>query len=350
MHEFGHFLAAKACGIQVNEYAIGMGPKLISFQRGEYFQLLFKKFPLKPGKKGIGLTAYSLRLLPIGGFCAMEGEDEESEEANAFGNQPVWKRLIVCVAGAFTNFVAGMIVIAVIFGSYEAFPKVTLTEFADGFEYEGEAMLMEGDEVVKVNGYNILSSSDFSMMLGFGEGKPFNITVIRDGQKVHIKNLLMEKKEFSNEDGTTSIRYGISSSAEWVEADFGDRVGYILKTGDNFVKLIWISLGQLFTRQASVSDMTGVVGITKTIGDTAKESMPQMWYLVAFIAINLAVMNLLPLPALDGGRIMFLLVELIRGKPIKQKYEAIVHLVGIVLLMGLMLFVTYNDIVKLIRG
>ena len=335
IHEFGHFITARIFGVKVNEFALGMGPAIWK----------------KQGKE----TLYALRLFPVGGYCAMEGEDEESDDPSAFINKPIWQRCIILAAGAFMNFVAGIIILVLLYMPVDAYITPVIAGFDDGFQYEGESMLMEGDEILKINGYNIFTYSDVSIFLAHDEGEPYDFEVLRDGRKVQLQDVPLTKEIFPTEvtdvNGNTTtedqLRYGIAFTVK--EAGIGDKLKLSALNAVDFVRLIKVSLFDLFSGKATVNDMSGPIGIASAINTTAQQSMTSMWNLVALIAINLAVMNLLPLPALDGGRIFFLLIELIRRKPIQPKYENIVHLVGLGLFLVLMLYVSFNDIMRIIK-
>ncbi len=335
VHELGHFLAAKALGVRVNEFAIGMGPQLLSRQ----------------GKE----TVYSLRLLPAGGFCAMEGEDEDSNDPRAFGNQKAWKRFIILVAGAFMNFLTGVILIMVLLVGAQAFVGNTVSGFMDGFPYQGEEYLMPGDQIIAINGERIYVRSDFNLLLSRTEGAPVDLTVRRDGKTLTLTGLDLSLREYVDENGQTGYYYGLYFALEkatplnWIKYSLGNAI--------DFVRLVRLSLTDLFTGRAGMKDLTGPIGIIDTIGQVGEQSVnvteaiQNIIYFSAFLAVNLAVMNLLPLPALDGGRVFFLLVNsavtAVTRRKLDPKYEGYVHMAGLVLLLGLMVVVAFNDIVRI---
>ena len=270
LHEFGHFITAKRFGVRVNEFSIGMGPAIF--------------------KKQIGETLYALRIVPLGGYCAMEGEDEDTDDVP----------------------------------------------------------LMAGDTIVRIDDYNVYLINDFFLQLERGENKPFyDITVLRNGEEVFLDDVRLEQREVII-DGEKQMKYGLNFAIE--ESTFTGKTKYVFQNAYNLVRLVKVSLVDLITGRAGVNDLSGPVGIGTMMVDTAKQSMPSLWYLLALVSINLGIMNLLPIPALDGGRLFFMLIELIRRKPINPKYESWVHAAGVLLLIALMLFVTFNDIVKLFAG
>ena len=334
-HEFGHFIAAKSCGIKVNEFSVGMGPAIFKKQKGE--------------------TLYALRLLPIGGYCAMEGEDEETDDPRSFMSQPVWKRLIVLVAGSAMNFLTGLLIVVLIFSGYAGFVGNEITELADGFPLQGEDGLMVGDKIVSINGEKVYYAEDFSMFMSRAGGQNVDITVLRGGKKVVLNDLPLKLREYEIS-GQTVLRYGISFNI--IKGTFGTRMSYSLYTAGNFVRNVRMGLVDLFTGRAGLKDMSGPVGIVSVINDVADQAdnthdaLINVAYICAFIAVNLAVMNMLPIPALDGGRVLFLLVtaviELITKKQVDPKYESFINAAGLVLLLGLMVIVMFNDIRRLI--
>ncbi len=335
-HEFGHFIAAKSCGIKVNEFSVGMGPAIF--------------------KKQIGETLYALRILPIGGYCAMEGEDEDTGDPRAFTAQPAWKRLIVLVAGSFMNFLTGLIIVIIIFSGYSGFVGNEIAAFTDGFDLEGENGLMVGDRIVSINGEKVWYAEDFSMFMSRAGGKNVDIMVKRaTGEPIALFDFPLKLKEYEIS-GQKVMRYGISFKV--IEGTPDSRLRYSLYTARNFVRNVRIGLTDLVTGRAGLSDMSGPVGIVSVINEVAeqsdntKDALLNVAYICAFIAVNLAVMNMLPIPALDGGRVLFLLITAlivhITKKKIDPKYEGYIHAAGLVLLLGLMIVVMFNDIRRLI--
>ncbi len=335
-HELGHFLTAKACGVQVNEFAVGLGPAILKKKRGE--------------------TQYSLRILPLGGFCAMEGEDSVSENPRAFTSQPVWKRFLILVSGAAMNFLTGLLVVLLLFSRSEYFVGSTVTDLAEGFRYGGEQGLMVGDEIVRIDGHAVWYVDDFQTYMSRSDGT-VDMTVLRGGRRVELKDYPLQMEEF-DVDGETVTRYGITFNI--IRANLWEKFKYGCYTAYDFVRLVYMSLGDLLRGAVGVNELSGVVGIVDTISQVGQQSATRsaallnIAYLAAFIAVNLAVMNLLPIPALDGGRIFFLLVtwvlEKILGRKIDPKYEGYIHAAGLVLLLLLMAYVMFNDIVRIVHG
>lgn len=335
IHELGHFLVAKACGVKVLEFSIGMGPQLWH----------------KEGKE----TQYSLRLFPIGGFCAMEGEDGESDDPRAFGNTAGWKKFLVLIAGSASNFIAGMLLILCLFAASTGYVSTTLSGFVDGFPCQGETMLQAGDEIVSIDGSAVLLYSDISTLLNRGNGKTHDIVVRRDGEKIVLNDLPLTPREYEVE-GKKVTMYGLYFQSK--EATFGSKLRLGLANSVDFVRMIWWSLEDLFTGAVGFSALSGPIGIVDAMGqmaesaDGVRQAVDNLLYFAAFLAINLAFMNLLPLPALDGGRVFFLILNglavLLFRRRIPAKYEGYVHFGGLVLLLGLMVVVAVQDVYRII--
>ncbi len=339
VHEWGHFIVARLCGVRVLEFSLGMGPVL--WQR--------------ESKKG---TKISLRALPIGGFCAMEGEDESSDDPSAFTNAAAWKRFLILAAGAAMNFVIGVLIVFVCYTQAEGFVTPTVTAFMDGCPYQGEDALQEGDTFYKINGHRIYFSADVSTYLSRHTGDTSDIVVIRDGEKIRLDDFPIVPVEYIDPDtGETVMKYGFYFQS--FATGFGALVKYSWYQSIDFVRQVWMGLEDLVTGAVGIREMSGVVGIVDVIADvgvsspTVYDALFNIAYLTAFIAINLAVMNLLPIPALDGGRIFFLvvtwLIEHIIRRKIAPKYEAYVNTAGLVALLGLMAFLMCNDILRIIQ-
>ena len=333
VHEFGHFSAAKLCGVKVNEFAVGMGPAIWKKQKGE--------------------TLYALRAIPLGGYCAMEGEDGESDEPRAFTNAPVLKRLLILVAGSFNNYLLGLIVIFCLYLGAAAFLSPTIAGFIEGCPYEGENALMVGDRFVKIDGRRIYQHYDVSDFLQQGDGT-YDLVLLRDGKKVTLRDFHMEKHLYEGQDREL---YGFTFGYE--EATLPVKLRYTWDTGMEFGRMVWMGLGQLVHGEVGLKDMSGPVGIVDAMAETGEsaastaDAVYEILYLGAFIAINLAIMNMLPIPALDGGRVFLLLVtaliEFVTRRKLNPKYESYIHGAGMALLLTLMAVIMLSDILKLFQ-
>ncbi len=337
VHELGHFLAAKACGVRVNEFAVGMGPTLWQKQKGE--------------------TQYSLRAFPVGGFCAMEGEEEESDDPAALNNQGFWKKLLIFAAGAAMNFLAGLLIIFFLYLPAQGFYQPVLSGFADGCPLQGADGLQVGDRLVSIDGERVYVYSDVSLLLGLNNTGVFDLVVDRSGEKVRLDDFAMERQTYTDQSGNAYSGYGLFFGA--AEATFGDKLAYTWNNAVDFVRLVRLSLQMLVNGQAGLKDLSGPVGIVSTMvqvgeqSESTRAAVENIAYIGALVAVNLAVMNLLPLPALDGGRIFFLVVNavamLLFKKKIPAKYENYIHFAGLVLLLALMVVLVFSDVGKLIR-
>lgn len=334
-HELGHFAAAKLLGVQVNEFSVGMGPALLGRQRGE--------------------TLYSLRALPIGGFCAMEGEDGDSASPRAFGRAAWWKKIIILCAGAFMNFVTGVVIIAILYAPAAGFRAEIYGGPLEGYGTE-DCGLLAGDRFLSVDGHRVLVYGNARFYLDRA-GEELDFVVERDGRRVVLRDVHLPYQERTDENGNYTRLRGLTMAVTADPANLFGKLAYAWNTAIDFVRLVWISLGDLITGSMGLRELSGPVGIVNIMGEvgsqapTLYDAFWELGYLAALIAVNLAVMNLLPLPALDGGRVFFLLLNgllyfLFRRK-IDAKYEGYVHLAGLAALMCLMLMVTLSDVGKL---
>lgn len=335
VHELGHFLAAKKLDVQVNEFSICIGPAIAKKQKGE--------------------TLYALRCIPIGGYCAMEGEDGESENPRAFTSKAWWKRVIILIAGSFMNYVAGLLVLAVIFLSAAGVSTPKITGFMEGCPLESVYGLQAGDELYRIDGCRVYTYNDVGLLLSRNETGVYDLTVRRDGRKVELHDFEMKQKLY-NIDGEEQYKYGLYFGVE--EMTFPTALKATWNTGLDFARMVWLSLGDLLRGAVSVKEMSGPVGIVSTVAEvgseaeSTKDGLLNVFYLLAFIAINLAVMNMLPIPALDGGRIALLLISTvftaITKKKIPAKYEGYLNGAMLILLLGFMALITFKDIWTLI--
>ena len=335
VHELGHFIAAKANRVKVLEFSIGMGPLLWHTQKGE--------------------TEYSLRALPVGGYCAMEGEDGDSDDPRAFVNQKFWVKLVILVAGSVMNFLLGFVLVGLVFCGASGFNAATIDHFEPGCPYEGD--LQPGDTLYAVNGERIYFSGNFSEYVGRGAGDgTIDLVVKRGGQKVTLEDYPMVPVEYTLEDGSTVTMYGLYFAPE--PMTFGSWLRYTWWSCLDFVRMVRLGLSDLFTGNAGVDDMTGAVGMVVMISEmgqsapTVRQGLENIGYMVAFIAVNLSVMNMLPIPALDGGRVFTLLLgtlwEKLSGKKPDPRIESYVHAAGMICLLALIGYIMYNDIVKIL--
>lgn len=317
VHELGHFLVAKACGIKVNEFSIGMGPAFFKKQRGE--------------------TLYSLRFFPIGGFCAMEGEDEDSEDPRAFNNQPAWQRACVLAAGSFMNLLT-CVVLLIIIAFYSGTATTTLGEITEGSPAE-KAGLKSGDVVVSIEDVKIHEWNDVIDVIGGSEGGALTVTVDRDGSLITKEITPAYDKEAKR------MIIGIKTQPE---RNFGQAIGAGFKNTGSLAVMMYDVISQLFTGDVAVKELSGPVGIVYATNEAAKSGIVYVIYLAALLSLNLAIINMLPFPALDGGRLLFLVIRLFTGKRVSDETEGKIHFIGICLLFALMIYVTFNDVIRFI--
>ncbi len=424
IHEFGHFITAKKFGVQVNEFALGMGPKLIQFQKGE--------------------TLYSLRLFPIGGFCAMEGEDGESESERAFSKKPVWQRMIIVLAGAFNNIVLGLIMMMILTAQSDAFSSTTISNFAQA-AFTSKSGLEVGDKLLDIGGYKIKTSKDIAFAVAMLElkivdGDDFSIykedcgftllrqytslkaddyskeellaiteafdqgidklnictskeeadkittdtlaevnklskkeyvpeeseymperkrfrtdvKVIRSGKEITVNNVDFYTYLGANDKPTVALDFSVTP----IEKTFGSLMTESFQGTLSVIRMIWKSLAGLVTGRFGMNDVAGPVGAASVVTQAAKvglktgflDAVNNILYMMMIITVNLGIVNLMPLPALDGGRFFFMVIELIAGRPVPQKYEAWVHAAGFIILLGFIAVITVKDIVTLASG
>ena len=314
-HELGHFIAAKRVGVKVNEFAFGMGPAIWK----------------KQGKE----TLYSIRLFPIGGYCAMEGEDEESESPRAFTNKKPWQKILVLVAGSFMNVISAVLIMIIVVGVL-GFTTTTIDQVDIGSPAE-QAQFMEGDVVVKIDDYDIERWNDVSAAFSAAAGNESTVVVERDG-----KNQVLTVTPDINEDGRYVVGITCKVSHSPVKA-----VVEGTKATWNMTKNMLVTIGQLFTGNTGVDELSGPVGMVQMVNETTNYGYWYYGMLLSIICMNLAIINMLPLPALDGGRIIFVLIAMITGKEVSPKIEGAVHFVGIMLLLALMVYVSVNDITRI---
>ncbi len=332
IHEFGHFLTAKLLGVKVNEFAIGMGPALWSRQKGE--------------------TLYALRAFPVGGYCAMEGEDEDTGDPRAFARQAGWKKIIILCAGAFMNFVLGLVITVALFLGITQARTPVVTQFADGFQHRGADGLMEGDRIVSVDGHGIWMYADVQNYLARNDGHGVDLIVVRDGKRITLNDFPMGRYDYEYQGG---LYHGFGLIfGEIDDLSIPERICQGAVQTFDFVRIVWMSLGDLVTGRVAVSELSGVIGVVDVVSEVGTQSasiaagVQNVFYFMALISVNLAVMNLLPIPALDGGRVFFVLlnglVYAVSRRRIPERYEGYVHAGAFVLLLALMAVVALHDI------
>ena len=326
-HELGHFLVAKKCDVKVNEFCLGLGPTLLHFTKGE--------------------TTYSLKLFPFGGACMMEGEDEESKDDRAFHHKPLLQRIAIVAAGPLFNFILAYVLSVFLIGAM-GYDVPTIAGVMEGSSAEEEG-LAAGDTIIALNHYRVHFYQEISVYSFFHPGETMDVTYERDGKEYTAQIT----PKYSEEAGRYLL--GLQGDYTRIRGNVPTTLAYGFYEMKYQVYATFQSLKMLVTGQLSVNDMSGPVGIVKTIGDTYDESLSSGAFYVAMNMINIAillsanlgVMNLLPIPALDGGRLLFFFVEAIRGRKMNEEIEGRIHLVGFMLLMILMVVVMFNDIQKL---
>lgn len=324
IHELGHFSTAKLFNFKVLEFAIGMGPALLSWGKGE--------------------TKYSLRAFPIGGYVAVEGEDTESFDERALQFQPVWKRLIFVVAGAAMNLILGLILVMLLVGRQPLLGTNIIADFDKSAT--SSQFLHVNDKIVKVNNYSTLGYNDVIFQIIRDQDGVVDFEVVRDGQKLKIDKVPFTTTEIAQGQKAINLDFVFYGR----EKSFGSSLSYSFEWTVSMIKQVYYSVFDLATGRYGLNQLSGPVGTASAIGQASSQGLTSFLFLVSFLTINIGVFNLLPLPALDGGRLLFLLVEALRGKPIDPKYENYIHTAGFLLLMLLVVVVTYNDIARLVTG
>ncbi len=322
IHEFGHFIAAKLLGVRVNEFAIGFGPRLLSKQLGE--------------------TKYALNLVPLGGYCAMEGEDENSTDQKAFCNKSAWRRFLIVVMGAVFNLLLGVIIVAIILAPTDRFTTTTIAEFNENATSVNSGLEV-GDKILKVDGRTIFTTYDLSYAFTNVKDGKIDMTVERNGEKTKLDDVAFKTETYEGMDFLT-----VDFKVYGEEKTVGTYIKNTFKTSLSYCVVIWRSFIDLLSGKYGLSAVSGPVGVTVVIANAAKQSLESLLPIMAFISINLGIFNLLPIPALDGGRLMFILFEMIFRKPVPQKYESLVHTIGFVVLIGFMILIVLKDVLSLI--
>ena len=329
IHEFGHFIWAKITGVYVYEFAIGMGPKVFSKQYGE--------------------TVYSIRAIPFGGFCQLAGEDLDEDDSKKvpknkrLQNKNCFERFLIMVFGPLNNFILAVILLfflALVWGGTTMDPIISEVEKGSAVEKAG---LEVGDKVIEVNGQKVKTSDDLSLYIAMADPtKKNDITVLRDGKEIDLK----VKPKKVEKDDVVSYKYGMALQQKKTKG-FGNAIVYTFKKTGSIFKQMFITVKALFTGGVKLSQLSGPVGIYSVVGEQAKTGLANIIYLVAFLSINVGFINLLPIPAFDGGHILFIIIEMIKGSPVKPEIENRIHTIFLMLLLLLMLIVTFNDILRL---
>lgn len=316
VHELGHFVAAKSFHVKVNKFALGMGPVLLKKQRGD--------------------TEYSLRAFPIGGFCAMEGEDEESEDERAFNQKNAWQKIIIVCAGSLMNLLLAILIMIIVM-FYMGSATTTLDKILDGSPAE-VAGLQVGDKIVALDGEEVNKWSQVTEILSTSKKDKITVTIVRNKETLNLVSTFTKSDDGRQVIGITPTLQRNPGTA------VKDGITSTYQMATSMVDLI----KQLFTGEVSVKELSGPVGIVYMTGVTVKTGLVNFLYFMSLLSLNLAIVNMLPLPALDGGRLLFIIVRKITGKAITDDMEGKIHFVGIMLLFGLMIYVTWNDIVRFI--
>ena len=344
IHEWGHMFVAKACGVNVEEFAVGMGPKICGFERNG--------------------TVYTIRALPLGGFCRMTDTSDEQRGIRGFNDASVAKRIAICIAGPLMNFVLAVIVMIVI-SMVTSTGTCIVSSLAEGFPAQA-ADIRVGDRIAAVNSKKVHISSELNFEIAENTQKSMELTVIRDGQKV-VKNITAK---YDEESGRYLIGIGMATRAPLLDIGLYEEIPedmpkttFLESVYDGYwnsifiVKITFVSFAKLITGEIPASELSGPIGVTTVVDDSYKDSKQinlvaviiTMANIMALLSANLGIMNLLPIPALDGGRLLIFIIEIIRRKKIPPEKEGMINLAGFALLMTLAVFVAYHDILKLIR-
>lgn len=354
IHELGHFLFAKLFRVTVLEFSVGMGPAIFTTKKkkveqsdeasnGEALDTSAFDQPFEEQK-----TAFSIRALPIGGYVSMAGEDDSSDDVNAFCNKPVWQRILITLAGPVMNILLGVICTFALVGmdvsEYDGhLASNTVAGFQDySVSDKGEDPLMAGDKIIKVDGVRVWTGNEIKYEIMNSGYEPIDLVVERNGERITLENVKFLTQETS---GATFGSHDFIFLAE--KADFGSFMRHSVCRSFSTIKIIIDGLKDILTGRYGMDAVSGPVGMAGVVSDVAKDGISSLLFLFILITMNLGVFNLIPLPALDGGRLVFNFIELIFRKPVKKEVEQIVNTVGLLLLMALMLFVTAKDIFNL---
>ena len=322
LHEAGHYFVARRCKIEIKEFSVGMGPKLL--------QKKSKKYD----------TVYSLRLLPIGGYVNMVGEDEESECENAFYKKPVWQRMLVTAAGPFMNILLGILLTLIVVLSQSSLGSTIISKFDDNAV--SSEKLAIGDEIVKIDGTYVFTGNEVLYEIMNKGYQPIDISVKRNGEEIVLNDVSFN---VTVEDGVPLGDMDFKVAPE--EKTFISVIKQTAARSVSAVKMVYDALIGLFSGRFGMNAISGPVGVAQTVGDAAKSDIISFLYIGSILTMNLGVFNFIPFPALDGGRFLFLCIEAVRRKPMKKEIEGYINFVGLMILFGLMIFITCKDIFKL---
>jgi regulator of sigma E protease len=318
----GHFLAARGAGVRVNDFSFGMGPAIL--------------------KKKAGDTLYAIRLFPIGGFVAMEGEEEESGDGRAFCNKSAFKRFVIIAAGAAVNLLMGYVVLILLVSYMPLIGTTVVAGFDD--DARSSAALMQNDKILRVNGSRVRTASDITYEFLRDRDGLMEFTVLRDGTEITLPSIQFEM--FQVEEGVSIISmdfkvYGKKPTPLEV-------VTYSFNWGISIVKQIWGNVIDLAAGRYTLNQLSGPVGVATAIGEASTMGLDSLLLMIAFLTINIGIFNLLPLPMLDGGKLLLILIEGVTGWRLSRKVETAINMAGMMMLILLMVFVTYNDVAKLL--
>lgn len=323
IHELGHFFTARRCGVTINEFAVGMGPKIVSWNSKKYN------------------TKYSLRALPIGGYVSMAGEDEASDDVNAFCNKKVWQRMLITIAGPMMNLILGLILMLFVVLLQGPIGSTTIADFNENSL--SSAKLEVGDEITKVGGTAVNSGNEAYYEIMMKGVEPIDLTVIRNGEELLIEDVVFPTIE---ESGTRFGDMDFKVLAE--ERNFFNIVSQTFTRSVSTVKMVFDSIIGIFNGRFGIDAVSGPIGAAEVVGEAAKTDAMTLFYVVSVFSINLGVFNLIPFPALDGGRFVLLALEGVRRKPLDKRIEGYINFGGIVILLAFMLFISFKDVLKLI--
>lgn len=320
IHEGGHYFAARLMKIKVNEFSIGMGPKVFQFTKGE--------------------TKYTLRWILFGGYCAMEGEDSDSDDKNAFINKKVWQKIFVVVAGAVMNLILGLVIVLIITCSQGLVGTTQVAKFEDT-AVSAQSGLQVGDTIKSIDGMRVYTTNDVQTGLSRSADSTIDMVVSRDGKDVNLQ-VEFEMDEY---EGTRYVK--MDFWLKGVEKTFGNVITQTFKEFVSYAKMVFLSVHDLLVGRYSLSELSGPVGAVSVVSSAVKTSVYSMLKIMALLTINVGLFNLFPIPALDGWRLFVLIAEGITRKKLPSKVEYIINAVGLVLLLGLMCLVTFSDITRL---